>query len=307
MKNTENKALAFAPELSHAEILTNPILDIAARFWEATRYKAFKICYRSMRLIDDMVDDKKAGGPIEADEAAELKGQIKEWLGAVSSTKGSNALSEEFISAMQRFKIPIWPWERLSWAMDFDLTHDGFRTFTEFIRYSRGAAVAPAAVFMHLCGVKKGAGGYLPPPFDIRKAARPLALFSYLVHTVRDFQKDQGAGLNNFPDDLVLKRGLTKDGLKDIALGAETGGEFRSLMRDYVRYIGFYQLKARRMIDETALHIDTRAHLSLEVIYGLYSQIFERIDPEHGTFSAEELNPAAEEVEQKLDSIISAF
>ena len=201
-------SFAFAPELSHAEILTNPILDIAARFWETERYEAFKICYRSMRLVDDMIDDKKAEGPISGAQIAELKLGIEKWLKTVSSDAGDNALTDEFISTIRRFKIPIWPWERLARAMDFDLTHDGFRTFIEFIRYSKGAAVAPAAVFMHLCATQKENGVYRSPAFDIRKAARPLALFSYLVHTVRDVQKDQKAGLINFPDDLLYKRGL---------------------------------------------------------------------------------------------------
>ena len=313
MRNSKNKGagFAFAPELSHAEILTNPILDIAARFWDEERYKAFKICYRSMRLIDDMIDDQKANGPVGAHKADLLKGRIEEWLEVVNAKTGSGPMQVDFIAAMHRFKIPIWPWKRLGAAMNFDLSHDGFSSFLEFIRYSKGAAVAPAAVFMHLCGIRKDAGGYRGPAFDVRKAARPLALFSYLVHTVRDFEKDQKAGLNNFPDDLVIKAGLTRGQLQDIANGSpvanEALGAFRSLMHSYHGFISYYQSKARGMIDETKGHLDARAQLSLEVIYGLYTQIFERIDIEDGAFSAKELNPTPQEIETKLASIIAAF
>ena len=61
------------------------------------------------------------------------------------------------------------------------------------------------------------------------------------------------------------------------------------------------------MIDGIHTNLDARSQLSLEVIYGLYTQVFERIDPERGSFSAEELNPTPEEVEVRLASIVSAF
>lgn len=47
-------------ELDFQQILTNPILDIAAHVWEEERYNAFKICYRTMRILDDLVDDRKS-------------------------------------------------------------------------------------------------------------------------------------------------------------------------------------------------------------------------------------------------------
>ncbi len=46
-------------EKDFQKIVTNPILDIAARYWDNDRYEAFKICYKSMRIIDDFVDDRK--------------------------------------------------------------------------------------------------------------------------------------------------------------------------------------------------------------------------------------------------------
>ena len=38
------------------QILKNPILDIAAHFWEDERYDAFKICYKSMRVVDILLN-----------------------------------------------------------------------------------------------------------------------------------------------------------------------------------------------------------------------------------------------------------
>ena len=48
----KSKHLDFVHDLDFEQILTNPILDIAASIWEKERYDAFKICYRSMRVIE---------------------------------------------------------------------------------------------------------------------------------------------------------------------------------------------------------------------------------------------------------------
>jgi len=46
-------------DIDFQKILTNPILDIAAHFWEDERYDAFKTCYKSMRILDDLVDNNR--------------------------------------------------------------------------------------------------------------------------------------------------------------------------------------------------------------------------------------------------------
>ena len=59
MKAQDAGHFDFNWDLDFNQILTNPILDIGARFWEDERYNAFRICYRSMRLLDDLVDNRK--------------------------------------------------------------------------------------------------------------------------------------------------------------------------------------------------------------------------------------------------------
>ena len=80
-----------------------------------------------------------------------------------------------------------------------------------------GASVAPASIFVHLCGLREDNGQYLPPLFDVREAAIPCAVFSYLVHIIRDFQKDQFNNLNYFADDILEKNGLHRKDLRRIA------------------------------------------------------------------------------------------
>jgi phytoene synthase len=288
------------------EILKNPILDIAARFWDGERYEAFKVCYSSMRVIDNLVDDRKATGiRISEPERERMTGAVMEWLNAVGGASG-NTSHMSLVETRARFLIPPWPWQRLARSMIYDINHDGFKTFPDFRRYSEGAAVAPASVFMHLCGVTKKDEQYVRPGFDVRKAARPLALFCYIVHIIRDFQKDQSENLNYFAENFVAEYGLDRSMLKDIARGGGVKAGFRSLMARYYGFAEFYRRKAALMIEEIAPCLEHRYLLSLRVIYSLYLQIFERVDVKKGGFTTEELNPSPKEVRERIELCISS-
>ena len=300
--------LDFSLNLDFNEILTNPILDIAARFWEDDRYDAFRTCYRSMRIIDDLVDNRKAAeGAITDIERERYIRIIEDWIDSIKQRQPTDTFQDKLIAAIERFEIPVWPWERLASAMTYDFTHDGYPTFISFLRYCEGAAVAPASVFMHLCGVIEKDGVYIKPIFNTRKAARPLAIFSYLVHIIRDFEKDQKNNLNCFAHNLLKQHRLTIPELKRIAEMQDIKPSFRSMMAQYAGFAEYYRKKARRTIDRTLPYLKPRYQLSLEIIYDLYLQIFERIDPENGSFTATELNSKPDEIQDRIDEIIAAF
>jgi phytoene/squalene synthetase len=189
MTSNHKTELDFTLDIDFGDIMTNPILDIAARFWNDDRYEAFKICYRSMRRIDDLVDDKKAMiSGISKKDVEQLGKLISDWMVGVQNRDTGDTFQKTFLEILEKYKIPLWPWKRLCKAMIYDLEYDGYKSLVCFLRYSEGAAIAPASVFMHLCGIRRRKNEFLQPAFDIRKAARPLALFSYLVHIMRDFQ-----------------------------------------------------------------------------------------------------------------------
>lgn len=308
MSALEVNPLDFAQELDFQQILTNPILDIAARVWEDERYDAFRTCYRSMRIIDDLIDTRKATGVRISDaEKQRYSSMVNDWVEAVNSGNSYDPSRDRLAQTRARFQIPSWPWQKLSESMIYDLHHDGFRAFPVFLRYSEGAAVAPASVFMHLCGVVKRDGRYHPPPFDARKAARPLALFSYLVHIIRDFQKDQKNNLNYFSDNLLAENGLDVSALREVAEGGKISRNFRNLMEKYYSFAEYYRRRARQSIDRVYPDLKPRYRLSLEIVYGLYLHVFERIDVLHGRFATAELNPPPDEVQQRITEIISSF
>ncbi|HEY3390766.1 MAG TPA: hypothetical protein VGK38_14405, partial [Prolixibacteraceae bacterium] len=159
----------------------------------------------------------------------------------------------------------------------------------------------------HLCGIVSANDEYKEPFFDVRNAATPCAVFSYIVHIIRDFQKDQHNNLNYFADDLIAKYGLDREQLKSISNGADIPRGFRELIREYYQLADEYRLKTYRMIQEVKPFVGPRYQLSLEIIFDLYLMVFERINPDSGLFTAAELNPTAKEIRERVYRAILAF
>jgi len=296
----------FTDEIDFRKVLKNPILDIAARLWEDERYEAFKTCYRSMRAIDDLIDGVKSQGgtPSEA-EKGRLASRVNGWVQAIEDGSHNDVYQRKLAETLERFRIPLWPWHRLAESMIYDIHHHGFSTFQDFLTYSEGAAVAPGSVFTFLCGVRKVDGEYHPPPFDAREVSRSTALYCYLIHIIRDFQKDQNENLNYFSDDLMAECGVNTSKLREVAAGGEVNVGLRSLMGRYVKLAEGYGRESRDALDKIGPHLEPRYLLSLEVLHGLYDQILERVDVIHGSYTAAELNPSPEARARPLGSALT--
>jgi phytoene/squalene synthetase len=158
-----------------------------------------------------------------------------------------------------------------------------------------------------LCGLTQKDGKYLPPVFDVKRVATPCAIFSYLVHIIRDFQKDHLNNLNYFPDDLISKFGMNRQQLLFMAKGGQITNGFRSLIRELYKVADFYRLKTYEMIQEIRPFVEPRGQLSLEIIFALYHMVFERIDIEKGTFTSKELNPSWQEIKERVGQVIERF
>jgi phytoene/squalene synthetase len=261
-----------------------------------------------MRTVDDLIDNRKSTSLTISDtEKQQLTAKVRDWLKAINNAMPYDSFHKQLAETRARFQIPLWPWVKLSKSMIYDLHHEGFKDFPAFLRYSQGAAVAPGSIYMHLCGVIKEGEHFRQPHYDIRIAARPLALFCYLVHIIRDFQKDQINNLNYFAENLVAENGLNQHLLKEIATESKINPGFRNLMQKYYDFAEYYRHKARLTLDRISRDLEPRYKLSLEIIYSLYLQIFERIDVSNGRFTTTELCPLPEEVQNRVKLIVSSF
>jgi phytoene/squalene synthetase len=295
-------------KIDFKRIIDHPNILIAAAFWEEDRYLAAKTCYRYMRAIDDLIDCHKSVHTIIADtEKEQFMEKVQEWIALATEAGKTNPEKHELLETIQRFHIPVWPLEAFARSMIYDIDHNGFRTLADFLEYSQGASVAPASIFVHLNGLTRQNLEYRPPAFDVRSAATPCAIFSYLVHIIRDFQKDQLNNLNYFADDIMLDNGLTAAGLRKIAEGGIIPGEFRTMMATYCNLAEAYRKDTYTIIEQIAPLLEPRYRLSLEIIFNLYLMVFERIDIEKGSFTAEELNPTPEEIRERVYNTIVRF
>ena len=308
MASQKHIFLEIFNSIDFEQIIDHPNILIAANFWEPERYCAAKICYKFMRAIDDLIDNYKAKNKlIEPQERKEFVANVEEWLKMIIISKECNSLQRELIETVEKFRIPLWPMEVFAKSMIYDINNDGFPTLDTFLDYAGGASVAPASIFVHLNGLKKINGGYENPPFDVKWAATPCAIFSYLVHIIRDFQKDQLNNLSYFADDLIIQNHLSRKVLHEFANGKPVNKNFRNLIKQYYSLADEYRLKTYDIIKEIRPFLEPRYQLSLDIIFDLYLMVFERIDIKNGKFTTEELNPTPEETKERVYNIILNF
>jgi len=290
------------------KILDHPNILIAANFWDEERYCAAKTFYKFMRKIDDLIDNHKANNrKIAEEERTDFVADVNEWLRMIIISEECNPEHVEMYKTIERFKMPLWPLEDFAKSMIYDINNDGFPTLEAFLNYAQGASVAPASIFVHLSGLIQKDGHYQDPSFDVKDAATPCAIFSYLVHIIRDFQKDQFNNLNYFADDLLKKNGLSRQHINDIAHGAPVTKGFRNLIGEYYSIADGFRQKTGDIIKQISPLMEPRYQLSLEIIFSLYLMVFERINVEKGNFTSFELNPTPEETKQRVYETILKF
>ena len=297
MANDPHKIGHFINGMDVTKIDKHPNILIAASFWEEDRYHAATVCYRFMREIDDTVDDRKSNEKkISCMEKQLLSEKVNNWINCLDKDAENDPSLQELIDTIDIFKIPLLYFHNFALAMQYDIDHSSFPTFKTFIDYAEGASVAPASIFVHLCCLQKEHGTYKTPPFDILEVARPCAIFSYLVHVIRDFQKDQKENLNYFALDILEENNLSPEALKDIAMGEDIPLEFRNVIRFYKEKAEEYRQQTVKQIERLQGIVNGRYMMSLNIIYQLYLSVFNRIDIEKGSFTTEELTPSNEEI-----------
>ncbi len=301
-----NELNNYISNLDFDSIDKHPNILIAARIWDERRYNAAKVCYKFMRMIDDHIDNRKAGEEaITCMEREMMTDQVNNWIDCLYKIDHQDSFFKELVDTISTFHIPLKLFHNFTKSMLYDINNDGFSTLEEFMEYAEGASVAPASVFVHLCCLTEKDHTYTPADFDIIDVARPCAIFSYIVHIIRDFQQDQLDNLNYFAADILEKYQLTPGDLKKIASGGPVPDSFRNVIREYRDIALQYGELTQLELNKLSPRLHGRYMLSLHVIYQLYKMVFDRIDVEHGNFTSSELNPTQQEIKNKVLEISS--
>lgn len=117
-----------------------------------------------------------------------------------------------------------------------------------------------------------------------------------------------GAGVGGLSTAIHLaEKGLLRSDVDAMAHGASVNEGFRELIGIYRLLAGEYRQQTADMIREIRPQLGSRYKLSLDIIFALYEMVYERIDPEKGSFSTEELNPTAAEIRQRVHETILCF
>jgi phytoene/squalene synthetase len=300
--------LSIFNKIDFNKIIDHPNILIAAAFWDEDRYLAAKTCYKYMRAIDDLIDCHKSVHTFIAEsEKKQFMESVQSWIAIAKDAASENPARHELLDTITRFHIPLWPLEAFAKSMIYDIDHTGFSTVNDFLDYSQGASVAPASIFVHLNGLTRRGDEYLSPAFDVKSAATPCAIFSYLVHIIRDFQKDQLNNLNYFADDMMAENGLTPAELRRIAEGEPIPSGFRNMIKSYCNLASTYSQQTFQVIEQLSPLLEPRYRLSLLIIFNLYLMVYERIDIEKGSFNTAALNPSSEEIKQRVYETIMGF
>ena len=287
------------------KISKNPNILIAAGFWEKERYEAAMVCYKFMRRIDDLIDDRKAlGTSIDDCEQKALESEVLEWINCISGTEGGTTDFAEIRTVIEKFNIPLVLFHNFARAMIYDIQNDGFPSYHEFEKYSEGASVAPAAIFVHLCCLNDERNGYVVPGMKLLDVSRPCALFSYIVHIIRDFQKDFEENLIYLAKDRMDEAGIGVLDLYETAREINVSEGFRNLIKWYLEKADEYKWQTYRIIDEMAPHLQPEYLMSLQVIFELYLAVYEKVDYQHGKFTTQELNPLPEEILSRVEKLM---
>jgi phytoene synthase len=276
-------------------------LYLTSRFFaDERRYHSFCAYYALMRVVDDRIDgllDRRSLSERDRRYEHEVVGAWEEAIRCAYESRSPSrrvmdqcghpeapALLESLAAALASY--PVFPslWSNFFRSMHWDLDHDRFDTWQDFLDYAEGASVSPTTIYLILLASRPDrstAGLSFPAGFDLETCGRKLGTFAYLGHIVRDLAADLGTGTRGllyFSYEDLKKHDLTEAQLfADLAHG-EASPATRSLVAELLRRARNYLDEGRNAMAPLRGTIEYDCAFILELIVTLYQSVIERIE-----------------------------
>lgn len=269
-------------------------LWLVSRALPRLRHRFFTVAYASMRVVDDFVDDQFMAlpGGERAERRSWARGRVRRWADqSAEAAEGRfdpgapDAWEPAIFAALNvvlgRSTLGADPWRRLAAALTDDIDEVPLLTWDDFLRYCRGATVAPAHIFLYVLASETAEDGSSrhDPGLPLLESAIDMGTFCYIVHICRDLRKDalaSGLQLVTIPEEVLAAHGLDRAALRE-DLGAGRHDRAAGLLEDLMERARPFREASERRLEALVPRLGARERGILEGLLGVYLRLDDRL------------------------------
>ena len=227
------------------------------RFLPPERRRSIFAIYAFSRRADDTVDavEEHASSPEEANQ------QLDYMRSMIGPNPPDDPLTPALLDSIERFSIPVRPFEELLAGMQMDLVKTRYKTFDELYEYCYRAASVVGLICIEIFGYKDA---------QAHEPAIKLGIAMQLTNILRDVAEDQARDRIYLPSEDLQKFGYSES---DLSAGV-INSNFRELM-------SFQVARARRFFEESkSLYplVLSESRYCPILLMRFYSRILDRIE-----------------------------
>lgn len=293
---SEPDAFTVAEAIASRDL--NNLYRVSLFFRDPERYRAFCAYYAVMRVVDDRIDDLPSRSGMSRGERSAEHDVVLAWDEAVRSCyeggavpgpvlercghPGAARLLDAFADGLGLFRPPPTSWADFFRSMHWDLDHDRFESWADFLRYAQGASVAPTTIFLFLITSRRdGDSATIPAGFDLAECGRRLGSFAYVGHILRDLAEDLGTGddgLFYVSREDMAAHGVTEESLFSEVERGRAGEATCHLVADLSARARAFLASGRSMTAGLSGHLSPDRAFILELIVTTYERVLDKIE-----------------------------
>ena len=267
-------------------------------FTDHEKYKAFCAYYALMRVVDDRIDGLPTRMRLSERERRTEHEVVSAWEAGVQSCyeghvvpkhivhqcglEDAQLLFDSFAASLEVFRPPQAPWSNFFRSMHWDLDHERFDTWREFLSYAEGASVSPTTIYLFLIASRrKGVSASLAAGFNVMECGRQLGVFAYLGHILRDLSEDLRTGDNGLiyvcGEDMKAY-GVTEKLLFCDAEQGRSSEATRRLVAELSARARTFLASGRSSLSCLSGQLDEDCEFILELIVTMYERVLDKIE-----------------------------